>query len=108
MQAYWHKSVYHEAWGATHAAGTNATWKDWDLVNEVPGNAVLAEIVAIVVTAAGNVGVRQKGSSLDRKALAAIDGLPIFTVKLGDSKVIQVYAAVTANVNFRVVGYVTA
>ncbi len=111
MQAYWHKSIYHEAMGADHAAGASGSWKEWDLLSapDVPGDAIMAEVAATVATAADIVGVRKKGSALERKASVAIDGSAIFTVELSDpAKIIEVFATTDANVTFNVVGYVTA
>jgi hypothetical protein len=109
MQAYWHKSIYHEAMGADITAGSDNAWVKKALYpDHVPGDAVLVDIVAKVATAAGVVGVRKTGSSLQRKASVAIDGSVIFTVELGDDKSVEVFATVNANVVFNVVGYVTA
>lgn len=109
MQAYWHKSVYHEAMGADHAAGTSGSWKEWTLYpDDVPGDAIMAEVAASVATAPDIVGVRKKGSALERKASVAVDGAAIFTVELGIDKTIEVFATTNANVTFNVVDYVTA
>ena len=93
--------------GANKSAGAAATWRDW--TPAVPGNTILVEIVAKVVTAAGLVGVRKKGSALARSVSCAIGGSVVFTTELSEpDKAIQIYAEVDANVTFNVVGYITA
>lgn len=94
-----------ECFGNESSPSGDASWEDWDLTGDnVPGGAIVL-IGLRSLASSNNLGVREKGSALERKTFH--DGVQSSTilVKADMNSIVQRFATSAASCKFRVLGY---
>ncbi|GAH94969.1 unnamed protein product [marine sediment metagenome] len=90
---------------AAHSPSVADTWEAWDISAHVPPSAKFAEIWWLRKTSNGNVGVRETGSSVERKYSRMQDECGNFTVACA-GQAIECISGATANHSYYyVIGY---
>lgn len=97
-----------ETMTAAHNASLADTWEDWNISATVGSGVRLVEIGMDHGATVTSCGVRQKGSSDDRRWTSNGPSSRTMLVLTNSSGVIQVYSAVSVGTSFYVIGYSTA
>ncbi|MBA7668202.1 hypothetical protein ES703_76311 [subsurface metagenome] len=100
------KLAYTEIIGSNTPALGADSWANWDLSSQVPEGATAVEVIIQRVNTPGQLGVRARGSALDRLISEQATHRNTFTVAVDNTRTIERYSAtVAADSLFQCIGY---